>query len=164
MARPTRRTGNLPAEATSFIGRRHERAELRTKLAAARLVSLVGPGGVGKTRLAIRTATDLARGFADGAWLVELADIRDSAMVSNAVMGALDLRNHTALEPRALVLDYLRDKNLLLVVDNCEHLLEAAAVLLSEVIRAAPGVRAITTSREPLSVTGEHVVPVPPFA
>ena len=163
MARPPRRTGNLPAEATSFIGRRHELAELRTKLAAARLVSLVGPGGVGKTRLAIRIATDLSRGFADGAWLVELADVRDSAMVSNAVMGALDLRNHTATDPHALVLAYLRDKNLLHVVDNCEHLLEAAAVLLSDVIRAAPGVRAIATSREPLSVTGEHVVPVPPL-
>ena len=84
-------------------------------------------------------------------------------MVSNAVMGALDLRNHTATDPHALVLAYLRDKNLLLVVDNCEHLLEAAAVLLSDVIRAAPGVRAIATSREPLSVTGEHVVPVPPL-
>ena len=163
MARPPRRTGNLPAEATSFIGRRHELAELRTKLAAARLVSLVGPGGVGKTRLAIRIATDLSRGFADGAWLVELADVRDSALVSNAVMGTLDLRNHTAIDPHALVLAYLRDKNLLLVVDNCEHLLEAAAVLLSDVIRAAPGVRAIATSREPLSVTGEHVVPVPPL-
>jgi predicted ATPase len=76
-----------------------------------RLVSLVGPGGVGKTRLAIRTAADLARGFSDGARLVELADIRDPAMVSNAVMGALDLRNHTATEPRGLVLDYLRDKS-----------------------------------------------------
>lgn len=163
MARPPRRTGNLPAEATSFIGRRHERAELRTKLAAARLVSLVGPGGVGKTRLAIRSATDLARGFADGAWLVELADIRDPAMVSNAILGALDLRSHTATDPRALVLGYLRDRTLLLVVDNCEHLLEAAAVLVSEILRAAPGVRVIATSREPLSVTGEHVIPLPPL-
>ncbi len=163
MARAQRRAGNLPAEATSFIGRRQERAELRTKLGAARLVSLVGPGGVGKTRLAVRTATDLARGFADGAWLVELADIRDPAMVNNAVMGALDLRNHTATEPRGLVLAHLRDKSLLLVVDNCEHLLEAAALLTSDVLRAAPGVRVIATSREPLSVAGEHVVPVPPL-
>ena len=163
MARPTRRSGNLPAEATSFIGRRHERAELRTKLGAARLVSLVGPGGVGKTRLAIRTATDLARGFADGAWLVELADIRDSALVSNAMLAALDLRNHTATEPDALLLAYLRDKELLLVVDNCEHLLEAAAGLLTQIVRAAPGVRVVATSREPLSVTDEHVLPIPPL-
>ena len=75
MARPTRRSGNLPAEATSFIGRRRELAEVRKKLGAARLVSLVGPGGVGKTRLAVRIAADLARGFRDGAWLVELAEI-----------------------------------------------------------------------------------------
>src|SRR5438105_14871893 len=74
MARPIRRSGNLPTEATSFIGRRSELAELRKKLTAARLVSLVGPGGVGKTRLAHRTATDLGRGFRDGAWLVALAD------------------------------------------------------------------------------------------
>jgi predicted ATPase len=89
MARPTQRPGNLPAEATSFIGRRRELAELRKKLSAARLVSLVGPGGVGKTRLAIRIATDLGRGFPDGAWMVELADVRDSALVSNAVMASL---------------------------------------------------------------------------
>jgi predicted ATPase/DNA-binding CsgD family transcriptional regulator len=163
MARPMRRSGNLPTEATSFIGRRSELAELRKKLTAARLVSLVGPGGVGKTRLAIRAATDLARGFRDGAWLVELADVRDSALVSNAVLGALDLRNQTATAPHALLLAYLWDKELLLVVDNCEHLLEAAALLVTEIVRAAPGVRVIATSREPLSVTDEHVLPIPPL-
>jgi predicted ATPase/DNA-binding NarL/FixJ family response regulator len=163
MARPTHRPGNLPAEATSFIGRRRELAELRKKLGAARLVSLVGPGGVGKTRLAIRIATDLGRGFPDGAWMVELADIRDPALVSNAVMAALDLRDQSAAGPLALVLSYLQDKELLLMLDNCEHLLEAAAHLVSEVITAAPGVRVIATSREPLSVPGEHVVPVPPL-
>src|SRR6266480_4652517 len=99
MARPTRRSGNLPAEATSFIGRRRELAEVRKKLGAARLVSLVGPGGVGKTRLAVRIAADLARGFRDGAWLVELADVRDPALVSNAAMAALDLRDQAFTEP-----------------------------------------------------------------
>ena len=163
MARPTRRSGNLPAEATSFIGRRRELTELRKKLTAARLVSLVGPGGVGKSRLAVRAATDLGRGFSGGAWLVELAEVRDSALVSNAVMAALDLRDQAATEPRALLLSYLRDKELLLVVDNGEHLLGAAAELVSEVIRAAPGVRVIATSREPLAVPGEHVLPVPPL-
>jgi predicted ATPase/DNA-binding NarL/FixJ family response regulator len=163
MPRPIRRSGNLPAEATSFIGRRRELAELRKKLTAARLVSLVGPGGVGKTRLAIRIATDLGRGFRGGAWLVELADVRDPALVTDAFLTALDLRHQTATEPLALVLSYLREKELLLVVDNCEHLLGAAAQVLSEVIRAAPGVRVIATSREPLSVQGEHVIPVPPL-
>ena len=159
----TRRLGNLPAEATSFIGRRGELAELRKKLARARLVSIVGPGGVGKTRLAIRAASDLARGFRDGAWWLELADVHDPALVSNVAMTALDLRDQAAREPLAVVLAYLQDKELLLVVDNCEHLLGAAAELVSEVTRAAPGVRMIATSREPLSVQGEHVIPVPPL-
>ena len=163
MAGPIRRSGNLPAEATSFIGRRRELAELRKKLTAARLVSLVGPGGVGKSRLAVRMATDLGRGFSSGAWLVELAEVRDPALVGNAVMAALDLRDQTATEPLALLRSYLQDKQLLLVVDNCEHLLGAAAELVTEVIRAAPGVRMVATSREPLSVAGEHVVPVPPL-
>src|SRR6266480_2351674 len=88
MARPPRRSGNLPREATSFIGRRRELAELRRKLTAARLVSLVGPGGVGKTRLAVRIGTDLGRGFPDGVWLVELAEVRDPTLVGNAVVTA----------------------------------------------------------------------------
>src|SRR5438309_4055029 len=164
MARPARRLGNLPAAATSFIGRREELAELRGKLSTARLVTLVGPGGVGKTRLAVRIGTDLERGFRDGAWLVELADIRDACLVSNAVMLALDLRDQASKAPLPLLLAYLQDKELLLVVDNCEHLLTAAAQLIVEVMRAAPGIRVIATSREPLSVDGEHVIPVPPLA
>src|SRR5690349_8600160 len=163
VARPSHRPGRLPAEATSFIGRRRELAEVRGKLAAGRLVSLVGPGGVGKTRLALRAATTLARGFSGGAWWVELAEVREPALVCNAVMSALDLRDQAALEPLALLLAYLRDKQLLLVVDNCEHLLDAAAEVVNEVVAAAPGVRLIITSREPLSVPGEHVVPVPPL-
>ena len=163
MARPTRRSGNLPAEATSFIGRRRELAEVRKKLGATRLVSLVGPGGVGKTRLAIRTAAELARGFRDGAWLVELADVRDPALVSNAMLAALDLRDQAFTEPLELLLSYLKDKELLLLVDNCEHLLGATAQVVAEVIRDAPGVRVLATSREPLAIAGEHVVPVPPL-
>jgi predicted ATPase len=124
--------GSLPAEATSFVGRRHELAEARKKLAAARLVSLVGPGGVGKTRLAIRIAASLGRGFSGGAWMVELAELEDPALVSNAVMTALDLRDQSATEPLTLLCSYLKDKELLLVLDNCEHLLEAAAQLVSE--------------------------------
>jgi predicted ATPase/DNA-binding CsgD family transcriptional regulator len=155
--------GNLPTEATSFIGRRRELAELRAKLTQGRLVSLVGPGGVGKSRLAVRAAIKFGRGFKDGAWFVELAEVRDPALVSNAVMAALDLRDQAATEPLTLLLSYLKDKSLLLVVDNCEHLLGAAAHLVNEVIRVAPDVRVIATTREPLSVSGEHVVPVPPL-
>src|SRR5438876_10291116 len=98
MARPKHRLGNLPAEATSFVGRRRELAEIRKKLATARLVSLVGPGGVGKTRLALRIAADLGRGFADGRRLVELAEARDASLVSNAVLAALDLTAQAAMK------------------------------------------------------------------
>src|SRR5437879_3114750 len=103
MARPRHRLGILPAETTSFVGRRRELAEIRKKLSTSRLVSLVGPGGVGKTRLAVRAAVDLARGFADGAWLVELAEVRDGALVANAVLAALDLRDQAALTPMQIL-------------------------------------------------------------
>ena len=163
MSRPARRAGNLPAEATSFVGRRRELAELRKKLAAARLVSMVGPGGVGKSRLALRAATDLGRGYPGGAWWIELAELRDPGLVANAVLAGLDLRDQAGTEPLDLLLAHIKEKELLLVLDNCEHLLEAAARLAADVIRAAPGVRMIATSREPLSTPGEHVLPVTPL-
>lgn len=163
MARPMHRAGNLPAEVTSFIGRRRELAEVRSKLTQTRLVSLVGPGGVGKTRAALRAAAGLGRDFRDGTWLAELADLRDASLVTTAVASALDLRDQAAIDPLALVISYLRAKNLLLVLDNCEHLLPVSAELVSQVISAAPDVRIIATSREPLSVAGEHVVPIPPL-
>src|ERR1700730_9450155 len=163
MARPKHRLGNLPAEATSFVGRRRELAEIRKKLTTARLVSLVGPGGVGKTRLALRIAADLGRGFADGAWLVELADVRDGSLVTNAVLAALDLRDQAAMKPLQILLSDLQNRQLLLLLDNCEHLLGDVAPLVAEVIRAAPRLTVITTTREPLQVPGEHVIPIPPL-
>ena len=163
MARPKYRMGNLPAEATSFVGRRRELGEIRKKLATARLVSLVGPGGVGKTRLALRTAADLGRGFADGAWLVELAEIRDGALVTNAVLAALDLRDQTAMKPSQILVSDLRNRQLLLLLDNCEHLIGAVAELVAELLRAAPKLTVISTSREPLQVPGEQVIPIPPL-
>src|SRR4030081_1695131 len=132
MARARHRSGNLPADATTFVGRRHELAEVKRKLTAARLVSLVGPGGVGKTRLGIRVATDLARGFGDGAWVVELAEVRDGALVTNSVLAALDLRDQAGANPTEILGAYLQDRQLLLVLDNCEHLLDAAAQLVRE--------------------------------
>ena len=163
MARPARRPGSLPAEASSFVGRRRELAEVRKKLANARLLSLVGPGGVGKSRLALRAVTDLARGFPHGAWWVELAEVRDPALVANAVAAACDLRDQAGMEPLALLLEHVKDRELLIVLDNCEHLLDAVADLAGELVRASPGVRVVATSREPLSVPGEHVLPVPPL-
>jgi DNA-binding CsgD family transcriptional regulator len=130
MARPAQRPGNLPTAATSFVGRRRELGEVRKKLTEARLVSLVGPGGVGKTRLAIRAAAELNRGFRGGGWLVELAEVLDPALVSHGVLAALGLRDQAAAEPLPLLLSYLRDKELLLVMDNCEHVLESAANIM----------------------------------
>ena len=153
----------MPAEATSFVGRRHEVAEARRKLATARLVTLVGPGGVGKTRLAVRVAAALARGFADGARMARLAEVDDPALVAGAVLTALDLRDQAGTEPLVLLGAFLEDKELLLVLDNCEHLVDAAARLVDAVLRAAPGVRVVATSREPLAVDGEHVLPVAPL-
>src|SRR2546421_5097473 len=163
MARTRRPSGNLPAEITSFVGRRQQLAEIRKKLTAARLVSLVGPGGAGKSRLALRIAADLARGFADGAWWVELAEVRDGSLVANAVVAALDLRDQAGTQPAQILASYLQEKRLLLVVDNCEHLLGEAAQLVAGVLRGAPNVRVITTSRESLQVPGEQVVAVPPL-
>src|SRR5438270_3037236 len=163
MARPKDRLGNLPAEATSFVGRRRELAEIRKKLTTARLVSLVGPGGVGKTRLALRIGAELGRGFADGAWLVECAAIRDGSPVTNAVLAALDLRDQTAMKPLQILLSDLQNKQLLLLLDNCEHLLADVAPLVAEVLRTAPKLTVITTSREPLQVPGEQVIPIPPL-
>jgi predicted ATPase/DNA-binding CsgD family transcriptional regulator len=163
VARPKRRIGNIPAETTTFVGRRRELAELRSTLAVARLVSLVGPGGVGKTRLAVRIATDLGRAFADGAWWVDLAEVRDPALVANAVVVDLDFRDQSAAQPLRILLSRLQDREMLLVIDNCEHVLDASARLVAELLRVAPKLRVITTSREPLQVPGEHVVPVPPL-
>lgn len=145
------------------MGRRQQLAEARRLLSDARLISLVGPGGVGKTRLAVRLASDLARGFAQGGWWIDLAEIRDPDLVTTAVLGGLDLSDQGALDPLRLVLAHLRESNLLLILDNCEHVLAAAAVLVDQILRTAPEVRLIATSREPLQVSGEHVLPVPPL-
>src|SRR5579864_4244633 len=163
MARPRRHVGNLPVEATSFVGRRRELAELKRRLTAARLVSLVGPGGVGKTRLALRAAADLARGFKDGAWLVELAGLSDPALVAEAFLAAHDVRHQSASEPLDMLLEHIAGKQALLVVDNCEHVLDAVGVVMSAVIRSSEGIRVLATSREPLGIAGESVSPVAPL-
>ena len=133
------RPGNLPAEATSFVGRRRELAEVRALLSAARVVSVVGPGGVGKTRLAVRAAAGLARGFPDGVWLVSLAEVRDPALVDTAAAVALTLQHRAPDGTRALLRSYLADKQLLLVLDNCEHVVDATAMPASSVVEPPPG-------------------------
>ncbi|MEV4732456.1 LuxR C-terminal-related transcriptional regulator [Saccharopolyspora sp. NPDC049426] len=162
----TRRLGNLPGSetVTSFVGRRAMVSEIRTLLGSARLVTLLGPGGMGKTRLAIRVAETAHRAFADGVWLVELAELSDPALTDHAIIDALGVPDRSAESAEEVLVEHLQDKNLLLVIDNCEHLLDACGDLIAAVLRAAPGVRIIATSREALHVPGEHVVPVPPLS
>src|SRR5215472_1757733 len=164
MAPRTRVTGNLPAELTSFVGRRGDLAEARRLLAGSRLVTLTGVGGVGKTRLALRAAAGLARAFRDGVWLVQLDQLRDEALVAQAVARALGLQDRAGYAPAAALADYLAGRQLLLVLDNCEHLVDEAAKLADLLLRAAPGLRLLATSRETLNMTGETVLAVPPLA
>ncbi|RBQ14343.1 AfsR/SARP family transcriptional regulator [Spongiactinospora rosea] len=161
-----RRQTNLPAPVNDLIGRETAVAEIRALLGTARLVTLTGSGGVGKTRLALETAAGLAADHADGVWLVELAahEKDDTGSLAEAVLAALDVRDgagpDSALER---LVDALRARRLLLVLDNCEHVVEHAARLADELLRAAPGLRVLATSREPLCVAGEALYAVPPL-
>ena len=163
MAPGARVTGNLPAELTSFVGRRGELAEVRRLLAGSRLVTLTGVGGVGKTRLALRAAAGLRRAFPGGVWLVRLDQLREEALVAQAVAGALGLQDRAGYAPAAALAEYLAGRQLLLVLDNCEHLVDAVAKLADLLLRAAAGLRVLATSREALIIDGEMVLPVPPL-
>ena len=154
---------NLPAELSSFVGRRRQLQEIKTHLATSRLVTLVGPGGVGKTRLALRTAADLERGVEDGVWLVELGGLTDSKLVPKAVMASVGLRDEAGPWPLSRLIDHISSKRLLLVLDNCEHLVDACAVLADALLRDAPKLRILATSRQPLGIAGEQVVPINPL-
>src|SRR5215831_2521767 len=163
MALVARVTGNLPAELTSFVGRRGELAEVRRLLASSRLVTLTGVGGVGKTRLALRAAAELRRAFRDGVWLVRLDQLREEALVAEAVAGALGLQDRAGYAPAAALAEYLAGRQLLLVLDNCEHLVDAVAELADLLLRTAAGLRVLATSREALTIDGESVLAVPPL-
>jgi predicted ATPase/class 3 adenylate cyclase len=155
--------GNLPRQLTTFIGRETEVAAARHLLDGAPLLTLTGPGGVGKTRLAVRLATDLVDGFDDGAWLVELGSMTDPSLVTTAVATVLGVTEQPGRPISASIVDHLRRRRLLLVLDNCEHLLAACAELANTILVACPDVRILATSQEPLSIAGEAVLPVPPL-
>ncbi len=159
---PTAR-GRLPAELTSFVGRRHELAATRRLLSSSRLLTLTGVGGVGKSRLAMRMAAELRRTFPDGVWFVELAALRDPGLLAHTLANALELRDVSA-EPAADLAEYLEDKHLLLVLDNCEQLTEACGVLAGKLLAAAPQLRILATSRHVLGVEGEQILQVPPLS
>ncbi|MGV9676540.1 LuxR C-terminal-related transcriptional regulator [Nocardia sp. NPDC003482] len=156
-------TGNLPAEVTSFIGRRDELATARRLLGATRVLTLLGPGGVGKTRLSRQVGAAVARSFPDGVWLVELADVRDPELVTLAVAEALRLRDDTTA-PLLRLTEFLAERRLLLILDNCEHLIAATAELVERLVASTARLRVLATSREVLAVPGEQVMPVPPLS
>lgn len=155
--------GALPAELTSFVGRRRELSETRRLLASGRLLTLIGAGGVGKTRLALRMAAEVRRTFPDGVWFVELAALHDPQLVPHTVANTLELRQ-VSPDPSSDLADYLENKSLLVVLDNCEHLTDACAVLASKLLAAAPGLRILVTSRHVLGVEGEQILSVPPLS
>jgi predicted ATPase/DNA-binding CsgD family transcriptional regulator len=158
------RAGRLPTEVTGFVGRRSELAEVTRLLGGTRLVTLTGVGGTGKTRLAIRVATRLRRGFADGVWMVDLATVGDAAVLVHEVAETLGLRDRTQRPPVQVIVEFLRERQALLVLDNCEHLLDGCAEVVVSVLRGAAGVRVLCTSRQPLGVVGEAVWTVPALA
>jgi len=152
---------NLPLQLTSFVGREKEIAEVKRLLGAARLLTLIGPGGTGKTRLSLQVAADLLDRFPDGVWLVELAAASDPALVPQAVASVLSVREEPGTPLIKTLTDYLRAKSLLLILDNCEHLIGAAAQLVETLLRACPHLQVVASSREALGIAGETSFRVP---
>jgi len=157
------RTGNLPLAVSSFIGRERELEQTGAALGGARVVTLTGPGGVGKTRLALQAAGQALSRFADGAWLAELAPVRVPAGVDDAVAAVFSVTARAGQSTREALVEVLRTKQLLLVLDNCEHVLAEAAALAGVLQRSCERLAILATSREGLGIEGERLVPVPPL-
>jgi len=157
------RRRQLPAEVSAFVGRTDELGALAGLLRRGRLVTVAGPGGVGKTRLALRAAADAASRYADGTRLVELSAVADAALLPAIVAQCLGLRGHDSRPARAAVLDHLRGQRLLLILDACEHLTAAVAGFASRVLRETDGITILTTSRQPLRLAGEQVLRLGPL-
>ncbi len=155
--------GNLPAEPNSFVGRERDLAELGMLLREVRALTLCGPGGIGKTRLALRLAVGLTPEFPDGTWLAELADLADPDLVAQRVAATLGIREEPDRALTETLIDALRSRRLLLVLDTCEHLVDACAALVHQLLAGCRQVRVVATSREPLRVRGETVWRVPPL-
>ena len=152
---------NLPVQRTSFIGRQAQVSEVKELLKEHTLVTLTGSGGVGKTRLSLQAAQELVDQFADGVWLVELAAVTDPGMVTQAVGSALELKSIGSQPIHEILLEYLHNRQVLLVIDNCEHLIEACAALADDLLRVCPKVKILASSREALGVVGEVPFRVP---
>lgn len=164
LAPPRHAAGHLPAALTALVGRERERAELAALLGSARLVTLTGVGGVGKTRLALQVATDVHDTFPEGVRLVELAALQDAERLAVHVTEAFDAATGDGPDVLDRLCDTLHGQRLLVVVDNCEHLAAAAAAVVDRLLRAVPGMTVLATSRAPLGLTGEVLRPVPPLS
>ena len=158
---PPERAGNIPTEVSEFVGRQDEIAGLLGEFAGHRVVTLIGAGGAGKTRLSIEAAAAAAPIFPDGCWFVELATVADAGAVEFAFAAGLGLKAASEGAVISGIVSALKRKRLLIVVDNCEHVLTAAGEAIETIVRACPTVTILATSREPLMVTGERLVPVP---
>ena len=160
-----RRPGLLPIEPNSFIGRAQEAQRLTSLLRAARLVTVVGPGGVGKSRLCLHVASAAASAgrFTDGIWPVELSGVVDPSLLVSEIAAGLGLPQREPGLQRAAVLEHVRDRRMLLILDTCEHLVDACAAFAEAVLRAAPEVTVLATSRQPFDAPGEHAFPVAPL-
>ncbi|TRV74113.1 tetratricopeptide repeat protein [Streptomyces sp. 130] len=154
------RPGNLPAELNDFVGRESELAALARSLTESRLVTVTGVGGVGKTRLVTRAAALLEKRYCDGVWLVELSAVHDAGLLEHAVAEALGLTDHTTRPPRAAVVEHCAGRQLLLVIDGFEHLVDECAALVRELLRRAPRLRVLAAGRLPLELAGEAVHPL----
>ncbi len=152
---------NLPAQMTSFIGRDKEMADVRALLNSSRLLTLTGSGGTGKSRLSLQVAAGALDDYEDGVWLVELASLADPALVPHALAAALHIREQPGKPIARTVVEGLASKSLLLILDNCEHVLDAAAALTDAILRGCPGVKILASSREGLGVAGERTYRVP---
>ncbi|KAB2590362.1 ATP-binding protein [Streptomyces arboris] len=157
------KVGFLPEETSSFVGRRAELARLETALVTRRMTTLIGPGGVGKTRLALRAARAAADRYPDGAWWADLSPLYDDALLLPTVSDAVGLADHTLRMPVEALCEWLSDKRLLLVLDSAEHLRAPCSHLLAELLTTSPGLTVLVTSRQPLGTRGEHAVRIQPL-
>jgi predicted ATPase/class 3 adenylate cyclase len=152
---------NLPIQLTSFIGRENEIAELKHELDQHRLVTLTGSGGTGKTRLSLQVAADLLDRFDHGVWFIELAPLADPDLIPQTILSAMSISEQPNKTPIEVLKEYLHEKKALIVLDNCEHLIEASAKVTNDLLNAAPGLKVLASSREALGVKGELSYPVP---
>ena len=155
---------NLPQQVTSFIGRERELAEIKSLLEGARLLTLLGMGGLGKTRLSLQIAADVMENYGDGVWFVDLAPIKDPSLVTSAVAQVLNVREEPGKALGQTLCEHLKDRELLLVLDNCEHLIAACATIAGSLLGSAPQARILATSREGLHIPGEQIYHVLPLA